>query len=98
MESLIDRKSPTLDDYVKSLSDEALNGDFEEIFKRAPLSKDALCGIGSCRGRTLQRQEKYYFFPEIYTTKHQPGSFVKIFNLRNESRGQSKLESIIKNE
>lgn len=61
MENLIERKSTTLDDYVKNLSDEALNGDFEEIFKHAPLSADALCGIGSCRGRTLQRQDIYFF-------------------------------------
>ena len=65
MENLIERKSTTLDDYIKNLSDEALNGDFEEIFKRAPLSADALCGIGSCRGRTLQRQEISFFSGNI---------------------------------
>lgn len=55
MESLIDHKSANLDDYIKNLPDEVLNGDFEEIYKRAPLSTDAICGLGSCRGRNLQR-------------------------------------------
>lgn len=56
MEVLIDRKNISLNDYIESLSDEALNGDFEEIYKRAPLtSKDVLCGFGAIRGRVLQK-------------------------------------------
>lgn len=55
MEVLIDRKSISLDDYISDLTDEALNGDFEEIYKRAPITEDSLCGIGGIRGRRLQR-------------------------------------------
>lgn len=44
----------SVDEFVASLSNDELNGDFEEIYKRAPRTKDMLCGIGSFRGRRLQ--------------------------------------------
>ncbi|KAG5674919.1 hypothetical protein PVAND_004864 [Polypedilum vanderplanki] len=55
MENLIERKHISLEEYVSQLSDEALNGDFEEIYKCAPLSKEVICGLGSIRGRFLQK-------------------------------------------
>jgi hypothetical protein len=55
MENLIVRERVSLEEYVAGLSDEALNGDFEEVFKRAPLTKDVICGVGPVRGRFLQR-------------------------------------------
>jgi hypothetical protein len=55
METLIERQKVSLDDYVSGLSDEALNGDFEEVYKRAPLSKDVICGFGAVSGRFWQR-------------------------------------------
>jgi hypothetical protein len=55
MEVLIDRKKVSLDDYIAGLSDEVLNGNFDDIYKQAPLSKDSLCGLGPCYGRFMQR-------------------------------------------
>lgn len=53
METLLEKSR--LDVYVSGLSDEVLNGDFEVIYENAPIPKDAVCGIGSLRGRFLQR-------------------------------------------
>lgn len=53
METLLEKSR--LDTFIFNLSDESLNGDFDEIFKHAPLPKESHCGIGSLRGRFLQK-------------------------------------------
>ncbi|KAG4067712.1 hypothetical protein HA402_005484 [Bradysia odoriphaga] len=53
METLLDKGR--LDNYISNLNDEILNGDFEVIFRNAPLPKDSLCGIGPLHGRFLQK-------------------------------------------
>lgn len=53
METLL--KKSRLDQYIEGLGDDVLNGDFDVIFKNAPISRDAQCGIGSLRGRFLQK-------------------------------------------
>lgn len=53
METLLDKSQ--LENYISSLSDEALNGDFDVIYKSAPLPKEAHCGFGSLRGKFLQK-------------------------------------------
>lgn len=53
MESLLDKSH--LDNYISNLNDETLNGDFDDIFRNAPLPKDSFCGIGPLRGRFLQK-------------------------------------------
>lgn len=53
METLLGKSR--LDSFISSLSDEVLNGEFDNIYKNAPLPKDAVCGFGSFRGRILQK-------------------------------------------
>jgi hypothetical protein len=53
METLLEKNS--LDNYVAGLNDEVLNGDFDTIFKNAPVSKVTHCGFGPFRGRFLQK-------------------------------------------
>lgn len=53
METLLDKSR--LDNYISNLNDETLNGDFDVIFRNAPLPKDSFCGIGPLRGRLLQK-------------------------------------------
>jgi len=53
METLLEKSQ--LDTYISGLTDEQLNGEFDEVYKHAPLPKDAHCGFGSIRGKLLQR-------------------------------------------
>lgn len=53
METLLGKSR--LDTYILGLNDETLNGDFDAIYKDAPLGRDAYCGFGSLRGRFLQK-------------------------------------------
>lgn len=53
METLLEKSR--LDTYIANLNDEVLNGEFDEIYKNAPLPKEAFCGFGSLRGRFLQK-------------------------------------------
>lgn len=53
METLLDKNR--LEYYIANLKDEVLNGEFDEIYKNAPLPKEAVCGFGSFRGRFLQK-------------------------------------------
>lgn len=53
METLLDKSR--LDTYITNLNDEKLNGDFDEIYKSAPLAREAYCGFGTFRGRFLQK-------------------------------------------
>lgn len=56
MENLINEKNiETLDGFISTLPDDILNGDFEEIYKRAPITEDTTCGYGAFRGRILQK-------------------------------------------
>lgn len=62
METLLDRSR--LDNYISNLNDETLNGDFDVIFRDAPLPKDSFCGIGPLRGRFLHKWVKLYHLYE----------------------------------
>lgn len=53
METLIEKSR--LDNYISNLNDETLNGDFDVIYRNAPLPKDSYCGFGSYRGKFLQK-------------------------------------------
>jgi hypothetical protein len=53
METLLEKSR--LDTYVANLNDEVLNGEFDEIYKNAPLPKEAFCGFGPLRGNFLQK-------------------------------------------
>ncbi|KAJ6641301.1 Solute carrier organic anion transporter family member 74D, partial [Pseudolycoriella hygida] len=53
MESLLHKSH--LDNYISNLNDETLNGDFDVIFRNAPLQRESICGIGPIRGRFLQK-------------------------------------------
>lgn len=44
-----------LENYIASLSDEVLNGEFDRIYENAPIGRDSVCGIGTFRSRLLQR-------------------------------------------
>lgn len=54
MEQQLVNKEMRLEDFVANLSDDELNGDFDEIYQRAPRSKDTMCGFGRYRSRWLQ--------------------------------------------
>lgn len=46
----------TVDEYVACLSDDKLNGDFDELFRYAPLDSETACGVnGICQNSFLQR-------------------------------------------
>lgn len=45
----------SIEETLSKLSDEKLLGDFDEIFKIVPVTNDTSCGIGICRGPTLQK-------------------------------------------
>jgi hypothetical protein len=53
METLLGKSR--LDTFIGGLSDEKLNGDFDAIYRDAPLPKQAFCGFGALRGRFLQK-------------------------------------------
>jgi hypothetical protein len=54
MEQQLVNKEMPLGEFIANLSDEELNGNFDEIYPRAPRSKDTMCGFGSYRSRWLQ--------------------------------------------
>ena len=54
MEQQLFNKEMPLEEYVGNLTDDVLNGDFDEIYKSAPRSKDTMCGFGIFRSRWLQ--------------------------------------------
>lgn len=43
-----------MEEFIATLSNDELNGDFEEIYKRAPHTKETMCGFGWFKGRRLQ--------------------------------------------
>jgi hypothetical protein len=53
METLLEKTR--VDTYISGLSDEVLNGEFDDIYKHSPLPKEAFCGFGSLRGGFLQK-------------------------------------------
>lgn len=53
METLLQKNQ--LEIYVGNLTDEVLHGDFDEVYKNAPLPRSTHCGIGAFRGKLLQR-------------------------------------------
>lgn len=48
------KENISVEEFIATLSDDELNGDFEEIYKRAPQTEDTMCGMGAFRGRRLQ--------------------------------------------
>lgn len=49
------KNKKTIEDVLSALSDEKLNGDFDDIFQLIPITKDTSCGISFIRGRFLQK-------------------------------------------
>lgn len=45
----------TIESVLSKLSDEKLNGDFDDIFKLMPVTDETSCGIGVVSGPTLQK-------------------------------------------
>jgi hypothetical protein len=45
----------TIESVLSKLSDEKLNGDFDDIFKLMPVTDETSCGFGFVRGPTLQK-------------------------------------------
>jgi hypothetical protein len=45
----------TIESVLSKLSDEKLNGDFDDIFKLMPVTEETTCGMGFVRGPTLQK-------------------------------------------
>lgn len=83
METLLD-KSP-LDHYISNLSDESLNGEFDAVYKNAPLPKSAYCGIGSIRGKFLQKWVSKFYKPVCNS----------VINIANLSDSQTKSVSFL---
>lgn len=49
-------KGQSIEDTLRTLSDEKLMGEFDDIFKLMPVTDDTACGVGALiRGRSLQR-------------------------------------------
>lgn len=47
--------SQSIEDALSKLSDEKLMGDFNEIYKMMPVTRDTSCGAGIFYGPTLQK-------------------------------------------
>lgn len=54
MEQQLVKENISVEEFIVSLSNDELDGDFEEIYKRAPRTQDTMCGFGCFRGRRLQ--------------------------------------------
>ena len=50
-----DNSARTIESVLSKLSDEKLNGDFDDIFKLMPVTDETSCGVGSMRGSILQK-------------------------------------------
>jgi hypothetical protein len=54
MEQHLVKNDASIEEFIVSLRDDELNGDFEEIYQRAPRTKETRCGFGVLSGRWLQ--------------------------------------------
>ncbi|CRL05057.1 CLUMA_CG018209, isoform A, partial [Clunio marinus] len=59
-------KNHSIEEVLSRLSDEKLNGDFDEIFNLMPVTTDTSCGIGFLRSPTLQRFANKKFLVGLY--------------------------------